>query len=363
MKGRFIGIDLGKRSMVVCFMDENQKQLSIRSFGTSARRRKQLYQYLGKDDVVGVEAGSLTFALAKEIIKEVGSTVHVLHPAKLHFIFKSVKKTDTEDARKIARYIATNAPESLYTVNLPSDTEIENRAIAHEAQYLSKARTQQINRLHSIFVRQGITHLKRADLKDKRGRERSIQKLSGLNLDEAVRLNRHICQYEEDIETLEQQMKERLSQDEHAQFILSIPGVAVKTAFAFIAYLGDGSRFSSGSEISNHVVMVPRLDFSGDTMIMGHIHKRGPSILRAFFVQAAWSLIRSKDGGELKEKYEELSSRRGKRIAIVAVARKMLELAWTLMQKKEFYKYSELKGRLKKLKYYGINLGKGVLTT
>lgn len=362
MKGRYVGIDLGKRSMVVCFMNENQKQLSMRNFGTSEKRRKQLFRHLGKDDVVGIEAGSLTFSLVKEIISEVGATVHILHPAKLHFIFKSVKKTDSEDARKIARHIATNAPETLYTVNLPSDREIENRAIAHESRYLTKARTQQINRLHSVFVRQGITDLKRSDLKSKDGRERSIQQLTGFNVDEAMRLHRHISEYEEDIELLEKQMKERLSGNEHAQFILSIPGVAVKTAFAFLSYIGDGSRFTSGTEVTNYVGMVPRIDFSGDTEIMGHIHKRGPSILRAFFVQAAWSLVRSKDGGELKEKYKEISSRRGKRIAIVAIARKMLALSWLLMHNSEFYKYGTLEGRLKKLKHYGIFLGEGVLT-
>jgi transposase len=359
MKRRYVGIDLGKRSMMVCAMDENQKQLDLHSYGTSESQRKRLFENLSDNDIVGIEAGSLTFRLAKEIINQVGATVHVLHPGKLHFIFKSVKKTDSEDARKIARYLVTNPAEALYTVSLPTDQEIENRAITHELQYLNKTRTRKVNRLHSIFLRQGITNLKRKHLRNETSRGDVIIKLTGYDREEAKRLNKYITMLEEDIALLELKMRTRLSEDSKAQYLLSIPGVAVKTAFAFLSFLGDGSRFSKGREVSNYVGMVPRIDASGDTLHMGSIHKRGPSILRAYYVQAAWALVRSRDGGALKTKYKELISRVGKRKAVVAIARKMMELSWTLITNQEFYSYGSEKGRKRKLKYYGIYLRDG----
>ncbi len=355
MKGRFIGIDVGKRTMVACFMDNQQTQLHMESYKTSVRCRKRLYRQLHAEDVVGIEAGSLTFTIAKEIQKDVGATVHVLHPAKLHFIFKSVKKTDTEDARKISRHIVMNTADVLCTICIPSDQEVENRAIAKEALYISKSRTREINRFHAIFVRNGITTMKSKDLKTKKAREKAMQNLSGLSLEEAQRLHKHVCIHEEDMKTLEEKIKDRLSNNTQAERLLSIPGVAVKTAFAFLAYVGDGSRFTSGKEVANYVGMVPRLDSSGDSEYFGRIHKRGPSILRAYFVQAAWALVRSKEGGVLKLHYEALAARRGKRIAIVATARKMLELAWTLIHKQEFYRYSSSAGRLRKIKYYKLH--------
>jgi hypothetical protein len=62
----------------------------------------KLYKHLGTGDKVVLEAGNLAFMMAKEIEKGVGCTVRVLNPSRLAIIYATDKKTDKEDALKLA---------------------------------------------------------------------------------------------------------------------------------------------------------------------------------------------------------------------------------------------------------------------
>ena len=72
-------------------------------------------------------------------------------------------------------------------------------------------------------------------------------------------------------------------------------------------------------------------------------------------MQAAWSAIRTPMGLHFREVYDRIAVRRGKRIAIVAVARKILELMYTLMKKHELYCYVTAEQRQRKLKLYKLD--------
>ncbi len=70
MKGRNVGIDLEKRSMTVCFMDENQTQLELLTFGTVESQREKLFTCLNKNDTIGIEAGSQTFTILRRKLRK-----------------------------------------------------------------------------------------------------------------------------------------------------------------------------------------------------------------------------------------------------------------------------------------------------
>jgi transposase len=74
------------------------------------------------------------------------------------------------------------------------------------------------------------------------------------------------------------------------------------------------------------------VDISGTLVNYGKITKRGNSYLRALLVQAAWAMLRSKKGCALQERYEYMTKRKGlgKKKTIVAIARRLAELLWTL---------------------------------
>jgi transposase len=280
----------------------------------------------------------------------------VLNPGKLAIIYKSTKKTDSEDAMKIARLILRNPKEELPIVAIPSEREEKERAIVKELGFLKSKRTDFINRLHTKFVAEGITTIIKSDLKTKAKRDRSVESLYGIHLAEAKRVIVVIDMLEMQIEQLEHEQLDALGENELTPFVMSVPGVGPSCAMAFLAYVGDGSRFSRAAEVSNYVGIVPRVDQSGDTARYGHITKNGCVPIRRVAVQAAWALTRSTDGGSLKKKFFEIADRRGKRVAITAIGRKLVELLYTIVKNKCYYWQVDAEKLARKMKFYKLEI-------
>jgi transposase len=350
---RAVGIDLAKRSMEVRFMKDGEKTIAW-NCKTDAIGREKLYAKLMKGDVVGIEACALAFKIAREIKEKTEAEAIVLNPGKLAIIYKSMKKTDSEDAMKIARHLLRNPKEELPIVPMPSEREEKERALVKELGFLKSERTAFINRLHSKFVAQGITMLVKSDLQTKAKRDESLEALFGIQLAEAKRIVIVLDMLEGQIEQLEHEQIEALRENELTPFVMSVPGVGPSFAMAFLAYVGDGSRFSRASEVSNYVGIVPRVDQSGDTARYGHITKMGCVPIRRVAIQAAWSLVRSSDGGALRKKFFEIADRRGKKVAIVAIGRRLVELLYTLVKNRSYYWDIEPAKRNRKLRFYKL---------
>lgn len=342
-KKRYVGIDLGKRSMELRFIDMNNK-ITCWNCKTDEISRKKLLSMLRKDDIIGIEACSLGFVIAREIMKETGSKVLVLNPGRLAVIFKSTIKTDAVDALKIARLLQRNPEEELPTVTIPSGKEEIDRSIVSEEAFLKNKRTDMVNRLHSVFLRAGITIIKKSDLKTKKKRDKTLLMLKDRFLEEAKRLVMIIDLFEEQLKGIEEEINKSLEENELTEYITSPSGVGPKTAMAFLAYIGDGSRFDEAKQVSNYVGFVPRVYISGKTENYGRITKRGCSFIRRVAIQAAWTHVRCCPDSALTKKYNRLYPYKGKKKAIVAIARMLVELMWILARNKAYYlSSSELK--------------------
>ena len=105
------------------------------------------------------------------------------------------------------------------------------------------------------------------------------------------------------------------------------PGVGALTALAFVLILGDSERFHCGKQVASYLGLVPLEDSSGKRRRLGHITKQGSSILRFLLVEAAQVTVRSLP--EWRSKYFHLTLRRGRKIAKVAMARRLaIALYW-----------------------------------
>lgn len=353
MEGRrYVGIDVGKRTMEVRFLSQGS-QVTAWNGKTDARGRAKLASMVNPGDTVGIEAGVLGFALAKQL-RSKQAEVHVLNPGKLAVIFASTKKTDAEDALKLAQMVKRFEPEELPLVDTPTEEEEKDRALVNELAFLKKLRTQYINRLHAVYVREGLTDVTKANLATVESREETRKRLSSRFLREAERAETFLSQYEENIDEIEREQGERLKANDLTPYLLSIPGVGPNLAMAYLSYLGDGRRFSSAAQVANYTGLVPRVDCSGDTNRYGPITKRGCKAIRRVAVQAAWSLVYAKKSSALKDFYERRSSEIGRKKAIVGVARKLIVLMWTVAKNREYFRGSDLKERLAKLRQHKV---------
>ena len=335
---RFVGIDLGKRTYEIKFINESGGVNGTNGV-TSPAGRKALYKKLRSTDRVAIEASSLAMVMAKELEKEVGCEVVILNPSQIALIYRSLKKNDKEDALKLARLVQKYTNEELPKVELPSAHEENIRQILTELRQLKHDRTREINRLHAIFLECGITEMKKKDLATACNRNESVKALKGMPLPEAQRCLKRLELIEEQLGEVEKSLDAEIEGDRNVEKLMEIPGVGKQLASSFVGFLGDGSRFPNASAIGAATGLVPRIDISCTIKRLGHITKCGNATLRSLLILAAWSHVRSNGGGAIKDKYLYMAQvqSKSKKIAIVAAARKLAELMYTLLKNDTSY--------------------------
>ena len=334
-KRRYVGIDLGKREYTMAIIGRNGR-MGIHKGTTMETGRAALYRLLEKDDKVALEAGNLAFSIAREITQRVGSEVRVLNSAKLPIIWSEPTKTDKEDAMKLAHLVEERRDEKLPIVPLPSEREMERREVISGYQREVRGRTRVVNTLHSLFWKQGQTQVVRKDLATVAKAREAVKILTGLIREEAEWQLQHLELHEKRLRELKDRIKAEAKADENMERLQGIAGVGAIVAYAFVAHVGDGSRFGSGAHFLG---FVPKLDYSGSIRRHGPISKRGNGYLRGLLVQAVLAMVRSSNGGALKDRYIYLTRERGmnKRKTMVTIGRRMAELMYSIMRSKTDY--------------------------
>lgn len=351
----FVGLDLGKKTIVGARVDHNGKVLKRFTVSIPTPDLSALLQYIEPGDRIVMESGNQSFRIAQYFLDQGYSQTYVLNAGDLHVIYASMKKTDKEDSLKLARLICHLPISQLPVVSLPSDWELTGRRLVTEYRFWRKQHTQLVNALHGLFTSVGITYLKRSDLKSSRTRAAKVTSLTGSVSITGKRYHEQLIHIEKNLKDMEGDIQAHLrEQPGLVKISMSIPGIGLIGCLVLLSYLGDMSRFSHGDQVSHYAGLVPRVNCSGQQNHYGGITKRGNSHLRGILIQCAWVLVGSKDGGSLRTTYKELSIRKGKGRAIVAVARKMLVVLYQMMRTGELYRDIDEKNLEKKLKRYKI---------
>jgi len=349
----FVGLDVGKKSIEAVRLQDKGSKPERRSFGTDSPSIRQLTNWLRPDDCIGLETGTLAKFLITCVKKKV-EKVWLLDSTRLKLISESRKKTDKEDALKIAKIIAAFPESDLPLVYIPTDIESDDRALISEHEVRVKDHTRQINQLHSIFTHAGITELSRYDLATASGRDEQIKRLSGAKAASAERICVLLVIYEAQIAEIESCMKGRLKDEENfTRTVMSIPGIGVKAAFTYLGQVGLAPRFPNSSAVASYVGFTPSLMESGSSSYQGRC-KRGKSALKRIFYQAAVTHVRTVPEGPLAETYRRVKAKRGGQRAMVGVARKLLELVFTLNSSRQLFHGHSVEKTAKKLKKIGL---------
>ena len=123
------------------------------------------------------------------------------------------------------------------------------------------------------------------------------------------------------IAELSQAIEQEVEKSPEAQRLRTHPGVGALTALAFVLIIGQAERFQCGKQVASYLGLVPLEESSGNRRRLGHITKQGNSLLRFLLVEAAQVTVRSDQ--EWRNRYFHLSMRRGRKIAKVAMARRL----------------------------------------
>jgi transposase len=129
----------------------------------------------------------------------------------------------------------------------------------------------------------------------------------------------------EEVEIADIEVAKLLANDARVHRLLPIPGIGLTTAATIVAEVWDAHRFGSADQLCAWAGLTPREHSSAEHTRRGHISKQGSRWLRWVMVEAAMHGLRNR---KLRQWYLEIAGRRGEKIAAVAVARRLLTLAY-----------------------------------
>jgi transposase len=135
------------------------------------------------------------------------------------------------------------------------------------------------------------------------------------------------------LRTLDRRAVRRAEADPIVRQLMTAPGVGPIVALNYRAILDDPARFGGEARrAAAFVGLVPREQSSAERQRKGRITKAGPSTLRVLLIQASWVVWRSRrsDTDALRTWAHALAARRGKRIAVVALARRLCRILYAM---------------------------------
>jgi transposase len=126
---------------------------------------------------------------------------------------------------------------------------------------------------------------------------------------------------------------------------MSVPGIGPITGLTYRAVLDEVTRFDDAGAVTAFIGLVPREDSSGTHHRKGAITKAGPGTLRTLLIQAGWVIWRGRGGSAALHGWvHQLAERRGRRIAIVALARRLARILYAIWRDNTTYRVAPTPG-------------------
>jgi transposase len=143
------------------------------------------------------------------------------------------------------------------------------------------------------------------------------------------------------VDELDKKLQTTVDTIDVAQILVTCPGVGSVVACSYISVIDQASRFHTAHQVESYLGLVPSEDTSGKRKL-GSITKAGNGYLRALLVQAAWNVLRVRGDDPIKIWGQNISKRRGKRIAAIAVARRLAGVLWAMWRDGTAYDPAQL---------------------
>jgi transposase len=318
-------IDLHARYSQIRIIDEEGCVVRERRVLTSAERLVSGFAGLGTMRIV-LETGTESEWVA-QALEAVGHQVIVADPnyAPMYGEIRRKVKTDRRDVAALAE---ANRHGWYRATHRVSAAQYALRQILRSRRQLVSMRSGTISLMRAL-LRQAGYRLPGGSA------QRVPARLARLGLPEGLAatltpLRRMVEALTEEIDGVDARLQTHAATDPVVQRLQSVPGVGPIVALTFRAFVDDVTRFGSAAQVSAAIGLVPREDSSAERRHRGHITKAGPRELRRLFVQAAWACWRSHGSGSLRAWVERLAARRGRRIAVVALARRLSRIVFAV---------------------------------
>ena len=319
----YVGIDVHRKRSQVAVIDQSGEVLANRNVPNGVEPILKVIGGLPPGTPAAFEAAFGTGWLV-ELLKDYGFDPHLVHPLRCKAIASARLKNDKVDAAILGQLLRADLlPEAWIA---PPAVRQLRALLRHRAQ-LVRLRTLLRNRIHAVLADYGHDRPSGCWSGPGRAWMASLQlpAVSREVVDDDLAL---IDALETVIGRLDWEIHQRARSDPRVKVLTQLPGVGPFTALVILAEVGDISRFGSARKLASWAGLTPTVRGSDRVAHYGHISKQGSVWLRWVLCEAAQTAKRSP---QFAAGYQAIATRRGKKIATTAVARKLLTRAWHLL--------------------------------
>jgi transposase len=326
---RSVGLDLGSRKTAYCIIEHG----AVVERGTVAKV-DELVDKLGP----GTPPATVAFEACREawyvhaVVTGWGQCAKMIDTTRVQRIGvgQHGRKNDRIDADAIAWATERRQIPEAHVLSVPRQ-KLRTELLTRRA--LVESRSQMVTAVRGIVRSEGLA-LPSCDT------DHFVAMVRGRSLPSAVRAvvepllavlavtQQQLCVQDERIETL-------CAQEPATRLLMTVPGVALVVAAMFVSVIDQAKRFRSARQVGAYLGLVPRESSTGlKDQRLGSITKQGNRYLRALLIQSAWVVMRRTDDADPLVRWgRELAKRRGNRVAVVALARRLAGILWALWKR------------------------------
>ena len=325
----FFGVDYHKHYSYGVIMTQDRQILKQGKFANNPQAIAQFLSCAEGQHCSAVLEATRNWTVMHDWLEELSDSVTLAHPRKLKAIAEAKIKTDKIDATILAELLRCDLIPPAH-VSSPQ-ARIIKRMLRHRI-FLVRVRTMVKNRIHDLLDRHPLLRSQwiAEELFSKNGRAWmgaiELPTVDRRILDSELTL---LEQLSVQIKDMERILAQTGREDPRVARLRSIPGIGPFFAMVLVAEIDDIHRFASAAKLHAYAGLIPSTQASGGKTYHGQIIKHSNKYLRWALIEAAWPAIR-KDG-TLRDIYERIAARRGGNIAKVAVARRLLTIAYRLL--------------------------------
>ena len=334
---KYIGLDLHKKNIFATVLDGDGKILSR----ANIRSKKEDISYYLKSQgssenlSVAIEA-SYNWLYYYRILEGITDNIVVAHPLKTKIIGESRVKTDKIDSEALAYMLKADMLPGVY---IPTRISIENKLLLRSRMSLVRLRTSIKNKVHAIIDRNRDSYLSlenKSDIFCKTGmlvlRDTKIPEPDYMIITNYLDL---IDELNKKIKEIEAEIDKRVVLDKDIELLKTIPGVGRFISFLLKSEIDSIDRFSSKEKFTSYAGLTPSVHQSGSRSYTGKITKQGNKFIRWALTEADQVAIVHSE--YFRYYYSKAKAKKGTNSAIVAVARRIAEIAYVILKEKREY--------------------------
>jgi transposase len=269
-----------------------------------------------------------------DLLSPLVERVVVANPIRVKQIAQARVKTDIRDTFILARLLAANLVPDVW---VPPVHVREMRQLLSQRRQLVETHTQILNRMHSVAHRHHLQHERGKRFNEKNSRwqkDRTLSALEKFQLELEMENRAYIEKQISKISKEVQKMSHQKPWAEGMTYLMQLPGFGVITGMTVLAAIGEIQRFESARHLASYSGLTCGLEQSGTNK---GITKEGRKELRWAMVEVAQRAVKSDP--LWTKRFQEMQKRMHRNQAIVAVARRLLELVWYVLTRRQPYRH------------------------